>query len=130
MPVYDQFTFDEPPGEDGYLGVYRQTVERLRGETAAEFGRQPMPPEKLSMYAVSAAALSLVALLHPAVPVQSSGWVVALALAAVWVVAYRIQTSRYERFQSRWRGKIAAHDAAEAAPGSALCFIRHDLGGR
>jgi hypothetical protein len=128
MSVYEHFTIDELPGEEGYLGVYRATVERLRGETAAELGRQPMPPEKLSMFAVIVAMLPLVALTHPAIPLHASGWGVAVALAAVWLIAYRVQAPRYERFHSHWRQKIAAHHAAEAAPGSALCFIRHDLG--
>ena len=71
--------FDQTPREDAvadtdYLDDYRAAVERLRGETVAEIGGQPMPPEKLSMFAVMIASLPLMALLHPAIPIEPHGW--------------------------------------------------------
>ena len=36
-------------------------------------------------------------------------------LAAVWLVAFRIQRLRYDRFQAVWHHKVAAHRAVVAA---------------
>ena len=112
MQRFDQIPRDEAV-ETSYLDDYRAAVERLRGETVAEVGGQPMPPEKASMLAVLAASLPLMALLHPAVPVNPHGWLEALALFAVWLVAFRVQRPRYARFHARWHRKVAAHQAAE-----------------
>jgi hypothetical protein len=112
MQRFDQ-TSREDLAETDYLHDYRAAVERLRGETAAEIGGQPMPPEKLSMFAVMIASLPLMAMLHPAFPLELHGWHDALALFAVWGVAFRVQNLRYARFHARWRGKIAAHQVAE-----------------
>lgn len=109
--------FNQTPREDGpasYLDEYRAAVERLRGETVAEIGGQPMLPEKLSMFAVMVASLPLMAFLHPAIPVEPNGWHAAATLLVVWWAAFRIQNLRYARFHARWRHKIAAHHAAEA----------------
>ncbi|HRO11158.1 hypothetical protein [Amaricoccus sp.] len=104
----------EDSAETSYLDDYRAAVERLRGETVAEVGGQPMPPEKASMLAVLAAALPLLAVaLHPAVPVEPNGLQEGLALLAVWLVAFRVQSPRYARFHACWHRKIAAHQAAE-----------------
>ena len=113
--------FDQTPREDAladtdYLGHYRAAVERLRGETVAEIGGQPMPPEKLSMFAVMIASLPLMAMLHPAFPLEMHGWQNALALFAVWGAAFRVQSLRYARFHTRWHRKIAAHQVAECGP--------------
>ena len=97
MPAFDHVPDEEPPAADGYLQYYRAAVERLRGETEDELGAQPMPPEKLSMFAVAIASLPLVALMHPAIPLQPVGWGVGLALSVVWLIAYRFQARRYER---------------------------------
>ena len=113
MQRFDQAPREEHPPETSYLDDYRAAVERLRGETVAEIGGQPMPPEKLSMFAVMIASLPLVALMHPAIPVEPHGWQDGLALFAVWLVAFRVQSLRYARFQARWHRKIAAHHAAE-----------------
>lgn len=124
MSAADLFPRDEFQAEEGYLGSYRRAVERLRGETADELGAQPMPPEKLSMFAVAVASLPLIALMHPAISLEPLGWQVAVALAAVWMIAYRVQAPRYRRFQEHWHRKIAAHHAAEAvAPQQALRFL-------
>ena len=109
--------FDQPAREDfaetSYLDDYRAAVERLRGETVAEVGGQPMAPETASMLAVLIAALPLIALLHPAVPLEPHGWQDGLALLFVWLAAFRIQSLRYARFHARWRRKVAAHNAEE-----------------
>ena len=115
MLAFDHIPDEELPSEDGYLGYYRAAVERLRGETVAEVGTQPMPPEKLSMFAVALASLPLVALMHPAIPAQPVGWEIALSLSVVWLIAYRFQARRYDRFLAVWRRKVAAHHAAEVA---------------
>ena len=99
----------DPAFHDG-LADYRAAVERLRGETVAEFGRQPMPPEKLSMIATAVASLPLVALLLPTSPVQPAIWHLLLAQGAVWLAAFWIQSPRYQRFMTAWRGKVAAYD--------------------
>jgi hypothetical protein len=111
MLLFDQ-TSREDIAETNFLDDYRAAVERLRGETAAEIGSQPMPPEKLSMFAVMIASLPLMGMLHPSFPLESHGWLDALALFAVWGVAFRVQSLRYARFDARWRGKIAAHQVA------------------
>ena len=116
MQRFDQTPREEQPAETSYLEDYRAAVERLRGETVAEIGGQPMPPEKLSMFAMMIASLPLVALLHPAIPLEPHGWQDGLALLAVWLVAFRVQSLRYARFDARWHRKIAAHHAAEALP--------------
>jgi hypothetical protein len=113
MQLFDQAPRKEHPAETSYLDDYRAAVERLRSETVAEIGCQPMPPEKFSMLAVMIASLPLVALMHPAIPVEPHGWQDGLALFAVWLVAFRVQGTRYARFQARWHRKIAAHHAAE-----------------
>ncbi len=97
------------------LSEHRETVERLRCETAAELGAEPMQPEKFSMIAVAVASLPLVALMLPTIPGQPQVWQIAFAELAVWLAAFRIQSARYERFHARWRLKIAAH-GAEPAP--------------
>jgi hypothetical protein len=110
--------FDQPARDDfaetSYLDDYRAAVERLRGETAAEVGGQPIAPETASMLAVLVASLPLVALLHPAVPLEPHGWLAGLALLVVWLAAFRVQSLRYARFHARWRRKVALHHAEEA----------------
>jgi hypothetical protein len=113
MQRFDQTTREDSLAETSYLDDYRAAVERLRDETVAEIGGQPMPPEKLSMFAVMFASLPLVALMHPAIPIDPNGWQDGLLLFAVWLVAFRVQRLRYARFHARWHHKIAAHDAAE-----------------
>ena len=114
MQRFDKTPREEHPAETSYLDDYRAAVERLRGETVAEIGGQPMPPETLSMIAVTVASLPLVALMLPAVPVEPKVWQVGLALFAVWLAAFRIQSLRYARFHERWQRKVAAHHAAAA----------------
>lgn len=105
------------------LADYRATVERLRGETAAEFGGHPMPPEKLSMIATAVASLPLVALLLPTSPMQPAVWHLLLAQAVVWLVSFRFQQPRYHRFMAAWRVKVAAYDIGPA-PDRGLRFRR------
>jgi hypothetical protein len=57
------------------------------------------------------------AMLHPALPLELHGWQDALALFAVWAVAFRVQNLRYARFHARWHGKIVAHQLAEFRSG-------------
>ena len=101
-----------PPSPDS-LADYRAAVERLRSETVAELGRQPMPPEKLSMIATAVASLPLVALLLPTSPVQPAVWHLVLGQALVWLAAFRIQSPRYHRFMTAWRRKVAACEVTE-----------------
>ncbi len=112
-----------PAFHDG-LADYRATVERLRGETAAEFGGQPMPPEKLSMIATAVASLPLVALLLPTSPVEPEVWHLAGAQALVWFAAFRIQSPRYRRFMDMWRGKVAACEFAMVPVQQGIRFRR------
>ena len=100
----------DAPHSDSCLADYRDTVERLRGETIDELGRQPMPPETASMLAVLAAALPIVAALHPANPVTLEVWQVGLSLASVWTAVYCLQRLRYDRFHAAWSRKLADHD--------------------
>lgn len=106
------------------LADYRATVERLRGETAEEFGGQPMPPEKLSMIATAIVSLPLVALLLPTCPLEPQVWHLAGAQALVWCAAFRIQSPRYHRFMSAWRGKVAACEFAMVPAERSLRFRR------
>jgi hypothetical protein len=116
---------DDNLREGGWLADYRRAVEKLRGETVAEFGGQPMPPEALSAIAVALTSLPLVAMMLPTVPVEPTMWEVGLALLAVWLGAFRIQSVRYGRFQRHWRQKVAAFAAAASAPGAEdLRFLR------
>jgi hypothetical protein len=108
-------TQDAFPREDPCLAAYREAVERLRHETIAELGRQPMPPEQAAMLAVVLTSLAMIVTLHPSAPFTLQVWQVALVEIAVWVGVFRLQCRRYERFQARWHGKLAAHRAAEAA---------------
>ena len=107
---------EDLPRDEGYLAEYRALVAQLSDETAAEFGGQPMPPEKLSMIAVALASLPLVALLLPTVPLEPQVWQVAAAEIAVWLVAFRIQSLRYHRFDARLRCKIALHRMLQPVP--------------
>jgi hypothetical protein len=68
-----------------------------------------MPPEKLSMFAVMIASLPLMAMLHPAVPLEVYGWQDALALFAVWGVAFR----------GGWRSGCRAHATPASTPAGA-----------
>ena len=106
---------DDALWDQGYLADYRETVERLRGETVAELGCQPMLPEKLSMIATAVACLPLVALLLPAVPVEPNVWQVGVVQFAVWITAFQIQRLRYARFHEVWQQKVAAY-AADPQP--------------
>jgi hypothetical protein len=112
MQRFDQSVREEL-AETSYLDDYRAAVERLRGETVAEVGGQPMAPETASMLAVLIASLPLLALLHPAIPLQPHVWQHGSALLVVWVLAFRVQSLRYARFHARWHRKIAAHHAEE-----------------
>lgn len=94
------------------LVEYREAVERLRHETAGEFGRQPLAPETAAMLAVMLASLPIVVALHPANPVELAVWHVGLILAGVWTAAFRVQRGRYERFHAAWSRKVADHGAA------------------
>jgi hypothetical protein len=105
--------------EDGWLADYRRTVERLRGETEAEFGSQPMPPEALSVIALAIVSLPLLALLLPPVPLEPTVWQVGFALLAVWLAAFRIQSVRYARFHELWQRKVVAHVAQSSAAADA-----------
>src|SRR3954468_10460330 len=102
------------PRDEDWLGAYRTSVDRLRDETAAELGRQPMPPEAFSMIATAVTAVPLTALMLPAVPFDLATWQVALVLALVWSASFRFQLGRYARFQARWDRKVVAH--ARAVP--------------
>jgi hypothetical protein len=104
------------PRDYDALGDYRAAVDRLREETAAELGEEPMPPEKLSMIATALAALPLVALMLPPVPFDLATWQVALVLALTWTASFRLQCSRYDRFQAQWRRKVLAHAGTAAQP--------------
>jgi hypothetical protein len=111
--------------DDDWLADYRRAVERLRGETAAELGGQPMPPEALSAIALAVASVPLLALLLPPVPVEPQVWQIGLAMAVVWLAAFRIQSVRYARFHDRWRRKVVGLSAAAVAPGHEdLRFLR------
>ncbi|MFO1210932.1 MAG: hypothetical protein U1E40_17215 [Amaricoccus sp.] len=99
----------ELPRDEDWLGTYRDAVDRLREETADEFGGQPMPPEAFSMLATAIAVLPLTAFLLPAAPLDLATWQVGLVLALVWVVAFRLQVGRYARFHDRWDRKVLAH---------------------
>jgi len=117
---------DDGLREGGWLADYRCAVEQLRGETVAELGRQPMPPEALSAIAVAIASLPLVALMLPPVPIEPQVWEVGLALLAVWLAAFRIQSARYARFHEHWRQKVVALAAAATAPSAEdLRFLRN-----
>jgi hypothetical protein len=105
---------DTPPRDD-CLDDYRAAVERLLGETVDEFGRQPMPPEKLSMIAVAVASLPMIAIMLPTTPIQLQVWQVGLVQAAAWFFAFRIQSQRYNRFHAAWQRKVAAHRAVAVA---------------
>ena len=119
MQRFDQTAREDVFADTDFLHDYRAAVERLRGETVAEIGGQPMPPEKLSMFAVMIASLPLMAMLHPAFPLEIHGWQDALALFAVWGVAFRVQSLRCARFDARWHRKIVAHQVAECGPPAA-----------
>ena len=106
-------TNDPPP--DRWLVEYRAAVERLRDETIAEIGPQPVAPEMASMVAVMVASLPMLAVVHPSIPVELQVWQVALVPAVVWSTVFWLQRQRYERFHDRLRRKIAAHQAAESA---------------
>jgi hypothetical protein len=108
MPGLDHLPDDAFPPAPNCLADYRDTVERLRDETIAELGRQPMPPEKASMFAVMLASLPIIALLHPAIPVHVQVWQIGLTQLTVWVGVFWLQSLRYERFQAHWRRKVAA----------------------
>jgi hypothetical protein len=111
------WTGDRPRDGD-YLADYRRAVEQLRGETVAELGRQPMPPEALSAIALAVASLPLAALILPPVPVEPQVWQVGLALLVVWLAAFRIQSARYARFHEHWRRKVVRLAAVSAGPGA------------
>jgi hypothetical protein len=116
MTIFHPLPGDDGSGEAGYLEVYRSTVDRLQRETADEFGGQPMPPEAFSMIAVLLTSLPLMALLHPAIPVELREWQVGLTMAGVWAVAFFLQRLRYDRFQAQVRRKLARiSDEADAA---------------
>lgn len=100
---------------DGWLADYRRAVEMMRWETMAEVGRQPMPPEALSGIALAVTALAMLALLLPSVPVEPHFGQVSLALTAVWLGTFCIQSLRYTRFHNCWHRKIAAHAAMATA---------------
>jgi hypothetical protein len=108
-------THSDPPPCDRWLQDYRAAVERLREETIAEIGPQPVAPEAASMIAVMVASLPMVAMLHPSIPLELQVWQVAVVQAAVWGGVFWLQRQRYERFQDRLRRRIAAHQAAEGA---------------
>ena len=65
---------DDVSRDDDWLADYRRAVEQLRGETVAELGRQPMPPEALSAIALAITSLPLVALMLPPIPVEPQVW--------------------------------------------------------
>jgi hypothetical protein len=109
---------DEGFREGGWLADYRRAVEQLRGETVAELGRQPMPPEALSAIALAVAALPIIALMLPPIPLELKVWQVGLAMVAVWLATFRIQSIRYARFHERWRRKVVAHTAVVCAAGA------------
>jgi hypothetical protein len=116
---------EEGVREGGWLADYRRAVEQLRGETVAELGRQPMPPEALSAIALGVAALPMVALMLPPIPIEPQVWQVGLALVAVWLATFRIQSVRYARFHEHWRRKVVAHTAVACAAGAEdLRFLR------
>ena len=116
---------DDRPRDDDWLAGYRRAVEQLRGETVAELGRQPMPPEALSAIALAITSVPLMALLLPPVPIEPQVWQVGLAMTIVWLASFRIQSVRYARFHDRWRRKVVGLAAAAAAPGPEdLVFLR------
>ena len=105
----------EPPADCNCLADYRDAVERLRDETIDEMGRQPLPPETVSMLAVMLASLPIIAALDPANPVSLGVWQVGAILASVWVGAFWVQRMRYERFHAAWSRKVADHGRFPAA---------------
>ena len=123
MHVRDSLLSEFPRDYDA-LHDYRATVDRLREETAAELGGQPMPPEKLSMIAMALAALPLVASMLPTVPVELATWQVALVLALVWTASFRLQCGRYDRFEARWNRKVLAHARTVTRPPAEFRFLR------
>jgi hypothetical protein len=123
MHVRDSLLSEIPRDYDA-LGDYRATVDRLREETAAELGHEPMPPEKLSMIATALAALPLTALMLPPVPVELATWQVALVLALTWTASFRLQCGRYDRFQARWNRKVLAHAGAATPPAAESRFLQ------
>jgi hypothetical protein len=123
MHVRDTLMSEFPRDHDA-LGDYRAAVDRLREETEAELGGQPMPPEKLSMIATAVAALPLVGLLLPVAPVELATWQVGLVLALVWTASFRLQCGRYDRFEARWNRKVLAHARTVTPPPAELRFLR------
>lgn len=102
----------KPAPDNSCLADYRETVERLRDETVGELGRQPMAPETAAMLAVLVASLPIVAVLHPANPIELAVWQVGVILATVWAGAFWLQRGRYDRFQAAWSRKVADHGSA------------------
>jgi hypothetical protein len=106
----------DPARDNNCLADYRDAVERLRGQTVDELGRQPMAPETASMLAVMAASLPIVAALHPANPLTLDVWQVGASLAAVWAGVFWQQRGRYNRFHAAWSRKVAEHGEVAAIP--------------
>jgi hypothetical protein len=119
----DTDPIDDASREGGCLADYRRAVERLRCETVAELGREPMPPEALSAIALAVVSLPLVALMLPSIPVEPEVWQVGVALVAVWLGAFRIQSVRYARFERHWQRKVVAHAAAAASTAEDLRIL-------
>lgn len=115
MADLDRDPADGHPGPSA-LDDYRRTVARLREETEAEIGPQPMAPEMASMIAIAAASLPIVALMLPGIPLDLQVWHVGLILGAVWGSVFRCQRLSYDRFEACWRAKVVAYQAAEPAP--------------
>lgn len=82
----------------GYLDGYRVKVDQLQAETAAEFGWRSVPPETLSMIAVLATSIPLLALFLPVAPLPPAVWQVVVADLVVWIAAFRVQRPRYEAY--------------------------------
>jgi hypothetical protein len=116
---------DVPLPDYNCLADYRNAVERLRGETIEELGRQPLPPETAAMLAVLGASAPIIAALHPSIPVQLYVWQVAAILVAVWSGVFWIQRRRYDRFQAAWSRKVDEHAADPAVVPIDVGVFRH-----
>lgn len=114
MPGFDLFRRDDPSGEAPFPDDHCGRIERLHSQPTAEAG--PLPPETVAMIAVAVAALPLLSLCLPAIPMHPLGWRMAPSLMLVWLAAYWIQGLRYRRFHEHLDRRMAEGNGT-AGPG-------------